>query len=112
MVLRPPPILPPSVTYLDDFGLTGANTDIFGSPSRPNSPEPPIVPGTLSVVNQVSILQYDVMVYNKCPRLPIGSDRDLESRRDFFMKLGTLENSLPPHLQYLNNLAPQTIFIK
>jgi hypothetical protein len=61
------------------------------------------------MANEVSLLQYRVMLYNETPRGPIGDEMDMRVRRDLFLQLTALQTtSLPPHLLHRHNLTPQT----
>ncbi|KAK4235023.1 hypothetical protein C8A03DRAFT_18175, partial [Achaetomium macrosporum] len=111
--LKRPLIPPPSLPYCyDGRDVPGANTDIFGQPFGPYSPEPPFVPGTLPVMNQISVLQYRVIEYNTLSRCTAGGEQDMRMRRDFLLQLARLEASLPPSLRYRENMTPQTIYLK
>jgi hypothetical protein len=52
------------------------------------------------------------MSYNERPHGVIGRDEDMLKRREFFTKLSTLEETLPPRLGYKENPAPGTLFLK
>ncbi|GAB1316992.1 hypothetical protein MFIFM68171_07202 [Madurella fahalii] len=111
--LKAPTMPPPSIPYLhDQYDVNEPAIDIFGAPFGAGSPEPPLVPGLLSVVNQISVLQHSVMTYNASSHAVIGRDDDFQVRRGYLAKLSALENSFPPRLQYRENLTPQTIFIQ
>ena len=113
MFLKVPPICPPSIPYLRDTTRNATiNTDILGSPFGPNSPQPPIAPGTLAIANQISVLHYRVTRYNQTPRGPVGDEMDMRVRRDLYLQLTALETSFPAHLQHHNNPTPQTIHLK
>ncbi|KXX74307.1 Nitrogen assimilation transcription factor nirA [Madurella mycetomatis] len=113
LYIKPSAMSPPTMPVLHGQDATnGPIIDIFGAPFGPASPEPPIVPGTPSAMSQISVLQHAVMTYNASPQVVVGRDDDMQTRRDYLIKLAALENSLPPRLRYRENLTPQTIFIK
>lgn len=113
LYIKPPAMSPPSMPVLHGQDDTnGPIIDVFGAPFGPGSPLPPIVPGAPSVTSQISLLQHEVMVYNASLQAVVGRDEDMQTRRDYLVRLAALENSFPRRLRYRENLTPQTLFIK
>ena len=105
----PPPSIP---CEFDASGPADVNLDVLGNPYGPGSPEPPLVPGVLPLVCELSSLQHSVMTYNALAASAIGDVQDMRIRKDFFSKLAAVEASLIPRLRHEVNTTPQTLYLK
>jgi hypothetical protein len=111
--LRAPEMGPPPVPItFAQADLIDFNLDITGKMFTSGSPEPPTVPGVFPAACEAARLYYKVQIYNQTPHGGIGRDADLHQRREFFAELSNLDLTLSPRLQYKENPAPGTMFLK
>ena len=86
--------------------------DMFGRPFTYESPQPPMIPGILDLICDVSILFHRVMQHNIKEGNKIGSKEDLEQRKLLYAQLQLWNTKLPKEFQPENNLLPQTCFLR
>jgi hypothetical protein len=88
-----------------------SNVDIFGDTFTSASYRPPFAPGVFNAQCDLTVLEYEVTIFNK-KSAKSEDEASLHTRRRLYEKLNALRNALPSHLRNEWNMVPGTNLLK